>query len=322
LYRYYINSYRDKRMKNFLDKLSKAYYEGNPLVSDAQFDVLASHFGYTTVGHKITDGTPHYYRMYSLQKVFDLTDSPLELKDCVESPKLDGAAVSLLYISGGLQLALTRGDGKIGRDITDKMATLVPNRIIDTRVIQIVGEVVAPKTIENARNYASGSLGLKDLEEFKTRDLTFVGYDMEYKGAQDPWVGKMSFLWENDFTTVLDEEEIAEFPTDGVVYRINDTQKFQDLGYTAHHPRGAFALKEQKTGVETTLKDVVWQVGKSGVVSPVAILDPILIGDAKVSKATLHNIEYIRALDLKIGCRVEVIRSGEIIPRILRRVDL
>jgi len=73
--------------------------------------------------------------------------------------------------------------------------------------------------------------------------------------------------------------------------------------------------------VETTLLDVVWQLGKSGVVSPVAILDPVVVGEATVSRATLHNIEYIRDLDLEIGCKVEVIRSGEIIPRIVRRLD-
>ena len=94
------------------------------------------------------------------------------------------------------------------------------------------------------------------------------------------------------------------------------------MGYTAHHPRGAFALKEQKDGVITELLDVVWQVGKSGVVSPVAILSPVEVGDALVSRATLHNIEYIRSLNLEIGCSVEVIRSGEIIPRIVRRVDI
>jgi DNA ligase (NAD+) len=105
------------------------------------------------------------------------------------------------------------------------------------------------------------------------------------------------------------------------VYRLRDNFKFKEMGHTSNHPRGAFALKEQKQGVETTLKDVVWQLGKSGVVSPVAILDPVEIGGATVSRATLHNIEYIRDLDLEIGCRVEVIRSGEIIPRIVRRVD-
>ena len=81
---------------------------------------------------------------------------------------------------------------------------------------------------------------------------------------------------------------------------------------------GAFALK--KEGVVTILKDVKWQVGKSGVVSPVAILDPVKIGDAWVQKATLHNMDYIQELNLEIGCIAEVIRSGEIIPRIVRRV--
>ena len=81
------------------------------------------------------------------------------------------------------------------------------------------------------------------------------------------------------------------------------------------------AFKIQKQGVETTLLDVVWQVGKSGVVSPVAVLDPVEIDGANVSRATLHNIQYINDLNLEIGCRVEVIRSGEIIPRIVRRVD-
>ena len=81
------------------------------------------------------------------------------------------------------------------------------------------------------------------------------------------------------------------------------------------------SFKIEKEGVETTLLDVVWQVGKSGVVSPVAVLDPVEIDGANVSRATLHNIQYINDLNLDIGCRVEVIRSGEIIPRIVRRVD-
>ena len=86
-------------------------------------------------------------------------------------------------------------------------------------------------------------------------------------------------------------------------------------------PSLGIMYKNRVSGVETTLLDVVWQLGKSGVVSPVAILDPVVVGDATVSRATLHNIEYIRDLDLEIGCKVEVIRSGEIIPRIVRRLD-
>ena len=80
-------------------------------------------------------------------------------------------------------------------------------------------------------------------------------------------------------------------------------------------------MKEKQEGVVTKLLDVVWQTGKSGVVTPVAILDPVLIGEATVSRATLHNMEYIQGLNLEIGCMVEVIRSGEIIPRVVQRVE-
>mgnify|MGYP003673046539 CR=1 FL=1 len=100
----------------------------------------------------------------------------------------------------------------------------------------------------------------------------------------------------------------------------NESWTDNKRGHTSHHPRGAYALKQIQKGVETTLNDVVWNVGKSGVVAPVAMLEPIEIDGAMVSKATLHNMRYIIDLDLEIGCRVEVIRSGEIIPRIVRRV--
>ena len=131
----------------------------------------------------------------------------------------------------------------------------------------------------------------------------------------------MDHLARNGFE-VITHFDSSGYPTDGEVFRVDNYEAFYKLGYTAHHPRGAFALKEQKDGVITELLDVVWQVGKSGVVSPVAILRPVEVGDALVSRATLHNIEYIRSLGLEIGCQVEVIRSGEIIPRIVRRVDI
>ena len=105
------------------------------------------------------------------------------------------------------------------------------------------------------------------------------------------------------------------------MFRVDNNAKYEEMGYTAHHPRGAFALKERPPGVVTRLLDVIWQVGKSGVVSPVAILEPVLIGEATVGRATLHNMRYINELNLEIGCIVEVIRSGEIIPRVVRRVE-
>ena len=298
------------------------YYSGTPIISDAEFDSLARLYHYDTVGHTVTDGIPHLYRMYSLQKVFNLNDIEATTAPMVRTPKLDGAAVSLQYVNGHLAQALTRGDGNLGRDITLKLEELVPPQISILDKIQITGEIVAPDTIANARNFAAGSLNLKDLSEFRSRaqTLQFVAYDIQ--GVDfDRLSTAMDSLAQEGFN-VITLFDATGYPTDGEVFRVDNYEAFYKMGYTAHHPRGAFALKEQKEGVITELLDVVWQVGKSGVVSPVAILKPVEVGDALVSRATLHNIEYIRSLNLEIGCSVEVIRSGEIIPRIVRRVDI
>jgi len=306
-------------VKEFLDRACEAYYEGVPFMTDEEFDLLAEKHQYNAVGYKVTDAIPHTYRMYSLKKCFDINDAPLNIKVCIETPKLDGAAVSLLYVEGLLQLALTRGDGIQGRDITNKMRLLVPEIISVKAMVQITGEVVAPSSVPNSRNFASGSLGLNDLEEFATRPLAFVAYGQE-KVVNRNFDATLEGLERMGFNTAL-SFDCTDYPTDGIVYRLRDNFEFENIGHTSNHPRGAFALKEQKMGELTTLIDVVWQLGKSGVVSPVGILDPIEIGGATVSRATLHNIEYIRDLDLEIGCQVEVIRSGEIIPRIVRRVE-
>lgn len=306
-------------MQNFLDHASKMYYEGTPIISDAEFDILSAHFDYGKLGHQITDGIPHFHPMYSLQKCFNLDKAPLNTDLCVCTPKLDGAAVSILFVGGSLSLGLTRGDGKLGRDITEKVKLLIPNNISDKNVIQINGEVLAPVSVPNARNFAAGSLNLKSIEEFSGRDLVFVAYDI-VENPYDYWTNSMSWLRTQGFNTV-DKFDCSNYPTDGWVYRLNDIPSFRALGYTSHHPRGAFALKPEPTGVVTKLLDVIWQVGKSGVISPVAMLEPVKIGDATISKATLHNIAYINSLDLEIGCSVEVIRSGEIIPRIVKRID-
>ena len=310
-------------MKDFIEKAACAYYSGYPIISDEEFDALVAKYNYNAVGHQVTDGVPHMFRMYSLQKVFSLDDIPTPNSKYIRTPKLDGAAVSLLYVNGHFALGLTRGDGNLGRDITTKLEELVPSMIPMKGEVQITGEVVCPSSVPNARNVASGSLNLKDIHEFRARarDLVFVAYDMQFEKDYSNYIDAMNALAHEGFNVVTTFDH-SNYPTDGWVYRINDQKSFQKMGYTAHHPRGAFALKEQKEGVHTELLDVVWQVGKSGVVSPVAILDPVEVEGALVSRATLHNIEYIRSLELEIGCTVEVIRSGEIIPRILGRVDL
>ena len=315
-----------ENIKEVLQKAAADYYSGNATMSDEQFDKLSQYAEYDEVGFSSRDNrVPHAFQMYSLQKIFsnELDKNPLGnyKGDITVSPKLDGAAVSLLYVEGQLHKALTRGDGKRGLDITDNMKSLVPNSLGEFKgaLLQITGEVVAPKTIKNARNYAAGALNLKDVKEFNSRDLRFIAYGVQ-KSWNECWTIDMSYLNSFGFDTVLSNDWTA-YPDDGLVFRIDNYKDFDSLGYTSKHPRGAYALKQRNEGVITKLVDVIWNVGKSGVVAPVAILEPIEIDGAVVSRATLHNTRYIEDLNLEIGCLVEVIRSGEIIPRILSRAD-
>lgn len=313
------------KIEQFLDSASKAYYAGSPIISDEQFDRLADSVGYNKVGAKQNSKTEkHLYQMYSLQKYYeDEGTRPLEgIRSIASSVKLDGAAISLLYVDGHLVRALTRGDGIEGQIITDKMLStnIVPHYIGITGVIQVTGEIVAPINIENARNYAAGSLNLKDVGEFRTRALSFFAYGVQ-PSLTPTFNQDLEALKRAGFGVINEPDLDKIFPCDGVVFRVNDNKQFYDLGYTAKHPRGAYAKKERAAHVETTLLDVEWQVGKSGKVTPVAILEPVYIGDALVSRATLNNPGFIEMLDLQIGDRVAIIRSGEIIPCILHKVD-
>lgn len=308
-------------MKNFLDYASSCYYAGNPVITDEEFDRLAEAHGYEYVGASVRDGVPHTFPMYSLKKCYtDQKMIGLGPYETVTTPKLDGAAISLLYVEGVFKLALTRGDGKRGQVITENVRHLVPTSLNQPvpPVVQITGEVVAPKTIPNARNYAAGAMNLKDSNEVKQRDLTFVAYGIS-PSLNKLWTEDMEVLEQNGFSNVL-MGDWEQFPQDGKVVRINENEIFENAGYTSNHPKGAYALKQRSEGVQTRLLDVKWQVGRSGIVSPVAILEPVTVGEAVVSRATLHNMRYIEDLGLEIGCQVEIIRSGEIIPRVVRRV--
>ena len=313
------------KIKQYLDLAAKAYYDGIPLISDEVFDRLADSIGYNKVGAKQHEKQfKHYTRMYSLDKYYeDEGVAPLQGYKTTCTPKLDGAAISLLYIDGHLVRALTRGDGIEGTDITDKMYArkdLVPLVIEYHTVVQIIGEVAAPKNIPNARNYAAGALNLKDLEEFKMRAISFFAYGVS-NDLTGTFSGDMKALATMGFETVYANDIHNIYPCDGLVFRIDDNRTYSDLGFTAKHPKGAYAKKDRAAAVETTILAVEWQVGKSGKVTPVAILEPVMIGDALVSRATLNNPGFIEMLDLQIGDTVGVIRAGEIIPCITHKVD-
>jgi DNA ligase (NAD+) len=316
-----------QNIKTYLDACSEAYYNGSPIISDEVFDALADSIGYGSVGAKQHEDTEkHYFQMYSLQKFYEGEDmkKPLEgISDVVYSLKLDGAAIDILYIDGTLSRVMTRGDGIEGKVITDKflVSNIIPHKIKQMGVVQITGEVMAPKHIENARNYAAGSLNLKDTTEFKTRALEFFAYGVQ-PNIHDTYVDDMKQLRREGFKTAHGEFELDKtYPCDGMVFRVNSNKVFNEMGYTAKFPRGAYALKERNEGADTILLDVVWQVGKSGKVTPVAILEEVVIEDAKITRATLNNIDFIEALDIQIGDTVHVIRAGSIIPCITHKVN-
>lgn len=317
------------KLHEFLNLAARSYYAGSPIITDEVFDLLSESVNYSEVGASAY-GTKckHIYPMYSLQKYYEGEGKRPELgsKDIDTSPKLDGAAVALTYVGGSLVRAATRGDGVEGQDVTDKfLATKLVPHVIGRKseplpdILQITGELCAPKHVENARNYAAGALNLKDVEEFKTRSVNFFAY-----GVQENLCGTfqqdMRALSLMGFNTVKDPELFNIYPTDGVVHRLNNYSEFFAAGYTAKAPRGAYALKERGSAVETKLIDVIWETSKGGKVTPVAILDPVMIGDKKVSRATLNNIAFIRALEISIGDTVGVILGGEVIPKITHRV--
>jgi len=311
----------------FLNRAARHYYNGYPIISDEQFDTLAESVGYHQLGAKQHENIEkHLHRMYSLQKYYEGEGkNPLEgYKELSMTPKLDGAAVSLLYVEGKLVRALTRGDGIEGTIITDKFlaTSIVPHELVcgTSPIFQITGEVVAPKKIENARNYAAGALNLGSVEDFKSRSVNFIAYGIQ-PYICETFSEDMKFLSQLGFHTINDSGLYEVYPTDGVVFRIDDNAEFEKLGFTNKHPRGAYALKERGEAVETTLIGVEWNVGKSGKVTPTAILEPIMIGDKKVSRATLNNPGFIQAIDLCIGDRVGVILGGEIIPVITHKVE-
>lgn len=319
------------QLTSFLDMACQAYYRGNPILTDEQFDRLADSCGYNKVGSQEAGKViKHYRQMFSLQKFYEDEGKsrPLEgVGDVSSSVKLDGAAVSLLYVDGELVRALTRGDGIEGQDITDKLRgspvvpqMLNPDRINVPHVLQVTGEIVAPLNIPNARNYAAGALNLKSASEFRERAISFIAYGV-YPYITKKHSTDMAALRALGFGVCNELNLEKIFPSDGMVFRVNSNELFDEMGYTAKHPRGAYALKIRAEHVETKLLDVEWQVGRGGRVTPVAILEPVVIEDALVSRATLNNPEFIEALGLEIGDTVAVIRAGSIIPCILHKVE-
>lgn len=310
-----------------------AYNAGVPIISDSEWDSkFANNDGTDSLGKGGKVDLP--VRMGSLKKYFIEEDTLPDTTGYVKSVKLDGCAGGLLFRDGQLVMAATRGNGLKGQDITDKAEYLrilgrIPTYLVGTlskRNVWITGEFVARKSVDNSRNYVAGFLNTKSKEDFvsKASEIYFVAYSLSRPGdipLTTTYLEDMLLLEESGFETVSPRgtatDAMLEFPTDGVVYRINDNKIYFSSGFTGNYKNSAFAVKERSEGVITTLLDIQWQTGKSGKVTPVAILEPVLIGEAMVSRATLHNWNFIEQMGLTQNCQVLVERSGEIIPRII-----
>lgn len=290
------------------------------------------------------------------------TDEPLEFA-C--EPKLDGLAISLLYVKGVLERAATRGDGQTGEDVTQNVRTIknVPLRLQGDQTperIEIRGEVYMPKAgfdayndrareneekvFANPRNAAAGSLRQLDSRITAKRPLEFCAYSLgivsddfdmpDTHSAQLAQVQVWGVRINEEMRVVNGLEEAQTFFTqlgekrhqlgyeiDGTVFKINSLTLQDELGFVARAPRWAIAYKFPAVEELTVLQDVDFQVGRTGALTPVARLKPVHVAGVTVSNATLHNMDEIARLGVKIGDTVIVRRAGDVIPQIVAVVE-
>ena len=319
-----------QELKKLIQQHNIAYYDNSaPTISDAEYDQLydrleaiekaqgwRDHDSPTKLVGGAAGKVTHPYKLYSLRKVYDSeeVDSWMDIK----LPKIDGTNLTLIYRRGKLNLALTRGNGERGENVTHLAEWIknVPHRI-NTEFDEVVinGECVTDNDVENFRNYVSGALGLKSAYEFKDRNINFIAHD--WLGVDINYEPRMKILKGLGFFTVLDDRA-WEYPKDGVVYRCNSYAKSQQLGYTSKYPKFAVALKERMVEVAvTTLQDVLWVVGRTGTVNPTGVVDPVTIDDATISRVTLHNIGIIEEHNLGLGDLIKIERAGGVIPKFI-----
>ena len=295
-------------------ELQAAYERGEPLVPDSVYDQL--NVEDEPIGPSGT--TKHFKKMYSLKKVFDLDKAPIEHSLCVKTPKLDGLAVALIYVYGRFHRAVTRGDGEYGIDVTRTVRYLAPETLpLTNAVTQVTGEIVCHKAeLNNARNIAAGAVNVKSSQEFLEKKakyaIEFVVYDCS-EFITGSWQEQMKAVFPTSVLTIPEKE----YPTDGYVFRLDKISECLNMGYTHKEPRWAFALKTKGEQRTTTVRKVTWQLGKGGKVTPVAEFDTVVIDGAEIKRATLHNANYVEDLQLEIGDKIIIERSGGIIPHVV-----
>ncbi|MBQ7912398.1 MAG: NAD-dependent DNA ligase LigA [Clostridia bacterium] len=266
--------------------------------------------------------------------------------------KFDGLTVCLTYDKGQFVRATTRGNGTVGEDVTAQVLTIksFPLVISYMGTLEVRGEAVirlsvlekynatAAEPLKNARNAAAGAIRNLDPKVTQIRKPEIYFYDVNYMsdGAPVSQTEAHDFLVKEGFKVypyfavcksrdevlsaishIEKERKIIDVLTDGAVIKVNDQALRDEMGFTDKFPRWAMAYKFEAEEVTTLLKGVVWQVGRTGKLTPLALLDPVDLGGVTVSRATLNNYGDIQRKDAKIGSRVLVRRSNEVIPEIL-----
>lgn len=296
------------------------------------------------------DVVAYYQRAMSLS-------TPLDAPGFVVQPKIDGLSVILRYEGGRFVSGLTRGDGVTGEDVTRNVRTVKSVPLIlrpgypDS--LEVRGEVYLPRkdfadlnrereeaglmTFANPRNAAAGSLRQLDPSVTAARPLRAIFYEIrEISTEVGTEVRALALLKDMGFPIpeydlCYSSEDLVSsikkwdekrhslpYDTDGIVMKVNDLGLFLRLGATAHSPRGHIAFKFPAEQVETKVLDIIVQVGRTGVITPTAVLEPVRVSGSTVSRATLHNEDIIRELDIRIGDTVLLQKAGEVIPEVVK----
>lgn len=294
----------------------------------------------------------HNHRMLSLAKTKDLNEVNRLFKDFpnIVMCKMDGLTLSLLYEDGRLKRAETRGDGEIGEDVTHNAMVIpsIPKKIPYKERLVVDGEIICryndfdafSGNYKNPRNFAAGSIRLLDPKECSTRSLTFVAWEViegldsftklseklynldRFGFTVVPYIS-YSIVAEIDKYVIETVKELANelyYPIDGIVIKVNDIEMGKTLGETAHHFNNAIAYKFYDETYETHLKYIEWTMGRTGILTPVAVFEPIEIDGATIERASLHNVSIMREIMgncCYAGQRIEVFKANQIIPQIM-----
>ena len=273
--------------------------------------------------------------------------------------KLDGLSISLIYENGELVQAVTRGDGQVGEDVTENIREIssIPKKLKEPVSLEVRGEIILPisnfnrinqereddgeDVFANPRNAASGTIRQLDKTIVAERGLDCYLYylvNAENYGINThlesiEYIEKLGFKTTKIFEKYTDFKELEksidkwhndrkklDYETDGLVIKVNNFALYETLGYTTKSPRWAIAYKFPAEQVKTKLLDVTFQVGRTGVITPVAELEAVNLSGSVVKRASLHNFDEIRRKDIKIGDNVIVEKAAEIIPQVVNVV--